>query len=333
MPNISAGSTAMNNHGQMWAITTFFNPMRYKRRLENYRLFRRGLQLPLIAVELAYCDDFELGPDDAEILLQLRGEAVLWQKERLLNIALRMLPKDIQFVAWLDCDIVFERECWAEKAVRQLEHTPLIQLFACVYDLERGVAPSDAHLRPGHPTGFSIAYLMRRESADTEDFRPSTNERVRRAAFGLGWAARRALLDEYGLYDAMILGGGDHAIACAAYGRFDDAIHIGQFSECWAAHYLTWSRPFFEQVQGNVGYVDGAIFHLWHGEFTNRKYIDRHVDFAGFGFDPSKDIHIDPQGCWAWSNENSSLREFVHMYFASRNEDGEAALSTPAQEK
>ena len=66
----------------------FFNPVRYQRRLANYKVFRQRLDVPLIAIELAYGPNFELQQHDAEILLQIRGDAVLWQKEKLLNLAL-----------------------------------------------------------------------------------------------------------------------------------------------------------------------------------------------------------------------------------------------------
>jgi hypothetical protein len=44
----------------LWAVTTYFNPMRYRRRLSNFRLFRKHLNIPLVAVELAYGKEFEL---------------------------------------------------------------------------------------------------------------------------------------------------------------------------------------------------------------------------------------------------------------------------------
>ena len=56
----------------LWAITCYFNPMHYRRRLANFRIFRDHLQLPLVAVELAYGPEFELQAQDAEILIQLR---------------------------------------------------------------------------------------------------------------------------------------------------------------------------------------------------------------------------------------------------------------------
>jgi hypothetical protein len=71
--------------GGLWAVTAYFNPMGYRRRLTNYKLFRTHLNVPLVAVELAYGPDFELNSHDADILVQLRGRDILWQKERLLN--------------------------------------------------------------------------------------------------------------------------------------------------------------------------------------------------------------------------------------------------------
>jgi hypothetical protein len=72
----------------LWAITSYFNPMSYQRRRANYRLFRERLNVPLVTVELAYGRDFELSDGDADILVQLRARDILWQKERLLNLAL-----------------------------------------------------------------------------------------------------------------------------------------------------------------------------------------------------------------------------------------------------
>lgn len=84
----------------LWAITSYFNPIRYRRRLANFKRFRENLRVPLVAVELAYGPEFELQKGDAEILIQLRGGAVLWQKERLLNLAMQALPDHCQKVAW-----------------------------------------------------------------------------------------------------------------------------------------------------------------------------------------------------------------------------------------
>ena len=97
----------------LWAITSYFNPVGYASRLRNYRIFRANLAPPLAAVELSLNGQFELRRDDAEIVVQIAGGDVLWQKERLLNVALGRLPADCDQVAWLDCDVIFAAQDWA----------------------------------------------------------------------------------------------------------------------------------------------------------------------------------------------------------------------------
>ncbi|RPI03272.1 MAG: hypothetical protein EHM71_14720, partial [Zetaproteobacteria bacterium] len=115
--------------GSLWAITSYFNPVGYRRRLANYRVFRRHLAVPLVTVELAFDGRFQLQPADAEILIQRRGGAVLWQKERLLNVAVKSLPDSCAKVAWVDCDIVFANQEWVDRASTALEAVPLVHLF------------------------------------------------------------------------------------------------------------------------------------------------------------------------------------------------------------
>src|ERR1700722_3497864 len=120
----------------MWAITTYFNPMKYARRAKNYRAFRANLSVPLVAVELTFDGVFELRDDDADIVVRLNGGAVLWQKERLLNVALRALPSEVTEVAWIDCDVLFAQPDWALEAEKALQRAPIVQLFSQLYDLE-----------------------------------------------------------------------------------------------------------------------------------------------------------------------------------------------------
>ena len=84
-----------------------------------------------MTVELSFDGRFELVGSDAEILIQLSGGAVLWQKERLLNLALKAVPSGVEKIAWLDCDVILERTDWVEEAKKQLDEFNVIQLFFC----------------------------------------------------------------------------------------------------------------------------------------------------------------------------------------------------------
>src|SRR5262249_54071588 len=139
----------------------YFNPMRYRRRLCNFRLFRKHLNIPLVVVELAFGEEFDLHKEDAELLIQLRGGAVLWQKERLLNIALSALPSSCRKVASLDCDIMFGGADWAHIASSLLDRFSMIQLFKRVNFLSHQWMPGEnpaSHVELTRPSlAFSLA--------------------------------------------------------------------------------------------------------------------------------------------------------------------------------
>src|SRR5438309_140767 len=95
-------------------ITTYFNPIGYRSRRENYAAFAEALArqgVPLQTVELAFGDaPFDLPASPA--VLHLRGRSRLWMKERLINAAVCRLQANVTAFAWLDCDLLFAEPAW-----------------------------------------------------------------------------------------------------------------------------------------------------------------------------------------------------------------------------
>ena len=291
----------------IWSITSYYNPCRYQRRSANFHEFRKALRGPLLAIELSYGNGFELTKGDADILIQISGKSVLWQKERLLNVALGRLPASAVYVAWIDCDVVFHDTSWPTSAVDALQKFDLIQLFERAVDLE----PDSTHVSgPMNYTGKSlVASIVSGEPAR------------QRTKHGLAWAGKRSLLEKHKFYDAMIVGGGDSAIAFAACGRFKEYTAATLMNLAQTNHYLQWARPFFDDVQANVGFIPGVLFHYWHGTFANRRHRQRHEGLAGFDFDPYADVAISENGCFVWSTDKPELHRYVRQYFELRNEN------------
>ena len=139
---------------------------------------------------------------------------------------------------------------------------------------------------------------------------------------GFAWAAPRALLERHGLYDARAGGGGDRAILCAALGQFDYCVNSQVMNDRSIEHYRAWGDRFYADVRAKIGYIEGCIFHLWHGTIDSRQYLERHRELAKYGFDPFADIALDPNGCWRWNSDKPGLHHYMRSYFAARNEDG-----------
>jgi hypothetical protein len=88
-----------------------------------------------------------------------------------------------------------------------------------------------------------------------------------------------------------------------------------------ARHFREWAEPIFDAIKGDVGYVPGDVYHLWHGSFEDRRYVERYHRLAAFDFDPETDIALSDTGLWSWSSDKPEMHAFVREYFASRNED------------
>ncbi len=310
----------------LWAITTYYNPGRYQSRRENFARFAAALRrqrVPLAVVELTPAgEEPELESNAADLHLHVSSDAVLWHKERLLNIACGALPSSVQAVCWLDADVVFEDDNWAATAMRALEVTPVLQPFSAVIRLPRHARPTDLpssriglRLRRGHRSGtWTPSFAAQWQNPRTR-FDGTT---------GFAWCCRRELLDRYAFYDRCIVGGADREIAMAFVALPED---IPDKERRITAPLLldnihAWQREMHTQVQGQLGVLAGAIHHLWHGESHHRRYQDRHQILQAHNYDPQSDVIIGADGCLAFAAPDSALAQDVARYLLSRREDG-----------
>lgn len=310
----------------LWAITTYYNPGRYHSRRSNFERFASALrdqQVPLVVVELTPIGHApEMPANVAHVHLHVRSDAVLWHKERLLNIALGALPAGVQAVCWLDADVIFEQSAWATSAMHALDAHPVLQPFSAVIRLPRNAAPEDypssrmgLRLRRGHRSGtWTPSFAAQWQDARTR-FDGTT---------GFAWCARREFLDRHAFYDRCIVGGADREIAMALVAPPEDfPDKERRITAPRLLHHIhTWQRAVHQDAQGRLGVLDGAIHHLWHGESEHRRYQDRHQILQSHDYDPIRDVVIDDDGCLAFTEPASGLAQDVARYLLSRREDG-----------
>lgn len=326
--------------GALWAVTSYFNPSGYQRRRTNYRLFRKRLRMPLLTVEWSADGRFELGPGDADLLVQIAGGDVMWQKERLLNVGVSRLPSCCSQVAWLDADIVFERDDIATAIRAALAMATVVQLYdRVVYQVPRPVEALDPLARgAGWPDdhasfereGAAAALVRDRARPDTADAGagPVATEQLdafrRMPSAGFAWAASRALLERHPLFDAWVVGGGDNAFFHAIRGTPEQVVAQHGLSPAHRDWYLPRARALARAVDGRIGHVPGRILSLWHGSFEDRHYRSRHAILARHGFDPLRHLRRATTGAWAWLDAPAGIAGDVVDYFRRRNEDGGA---------
>jgi hypothetical protein len=297
-------------------ITCYFNPNRYLSRRRNYRLFRESLRvsgIPCLTIECLFDGQRTEFPDSTDVDTVI-ARNVMWQKERLINVAIARLPEEWTTVAWLDSDVLFDNRNWAVDAVAQLDRHEIVQLFSEIIRLPQGATWG----RQGQQWD-SFAAIVRR-----------TPNQLLKGSFGrhghtgFGWAAHRNFLTLHGLYDGCLSGTGDHLMAHAFAGDWTGECidRIFGAAVAYRSHFSDWAQAVYRRIRAKLSYVPGTVFHLWHGDIVHRRYGLCDRELALFDFDPATDLRVGVNGCWEWATDKPALHAWAAEYFASRKEDG-----------
>jgi len=301
---------------ELCAVTVYFNPAGYNSLLQNYFIFSEQLKkqnVKLITVECAFNDGPFYIPED-ENVYRLRSNSVMWQKERLINYGVSKLPNDCKYFAWIDCDVLFSKENWAEQACEKLKTADVIQLYKKVYYMPKGMVEYDGSKVP------SVQSVFWQYKIHQNWLQRRLNRELNFSTPGFAWAARRdAFQDIGGIYDRNIVGSGDTFLVDCFLNSWD----IHGFSSKFNDHMKDSLMSYYKQLQAKnlkVDYIPVDIYHLWHGSLKNRKYMDRHDVIKQYDYNPMKDVVVK-NNVLEWDSDKSGMHEDIRQYFFDRKED------------
>ncbi len=279
-------------------IMTHWNPAGFRRPGQTLRESLGYLRRPAQVMEVVYEDRY--AEIQGSTVIPAGPRSVLWQKERLINLAVERLPPSVSWVAWVDHDLVWESDQWVEAAVRMLRGgMDCVQLFD------------------------KIKYLARDGQSITQTATSATAARaaggVPNAAPGGAWMASRRWFDSIGgLYDRNVCGGGDATFFDAVTGSRSG------YLERQAPQLRLDSIEYCQRVGGaRWGCLPCSVQHLWHGERDHRQYHSRDQILARGGFCPRRDVRVNHNGLLEWTTRaDLMMRSEVWGYFVNRREDG-----------
>lgn len=302
-----------------WAVTTFFNPAKFKSLLNNYFIFADQLKrqgVNLLTVECAFGND-EYEIPVTENVYRVRSNSVMWQKERLINFGVSKLPTDCKYFGWLDCDIILTDDNWAAMAVEKLQKAHVIQLFKKVI-----------YLPNGHLTFNGVDKILQTQSVIWQKIIHRNWLQRRKlkelpfSAPGFAWAARRDFFfnSEFnGIYDKNIIGSGDTFLVDCFLDSWDIHGFARKFTEPMKVHMTEWAKRIKKQ-NPVLDYIPVDIWHLYHGSLKNRNYMDRHDVILKYNYDPLNDIALC-DNVYEWSSDKPEMHEDIRQYFYARKED------------
>lgn len=301
---------------ELCVITVFFNPAGFSSLLNNYFIFANKLKqqgVRLITVECAF-NGGEFYIPESEDVHRLTSNSIMWQKERLINYGVSKLPEDCKYYAWIDCDVIFHSDDWAQQACEKLKEADVIQLFKKVYYMPQGMLEYD---------GSKIPFVQ----SVIWQYKIHKNWLQRRKEFklpfsapGFAWACKKDLFKDLGgLYDKNIVGSGDTFLVDCYLNSWEIHGYASKFNNYMKKDLMNW-REKIQSKNPKLDYIPVDVSHLWHGSLKNRKYMDRHDIILKYNYNPSSDIEMI-NGTYEWASDKIEMHEDIKQYFFDRKED------------
>jgi hypothetical protein len=279
----------------------YFNAAKSKRLLMNYLYAVEKLKIagiPNYTIEM-----YEESPELSSATLYVKTEFTLFQKERLCYLLEKNIPKSFTKLLFMDCDLIFENMNWYNDLSEKLDSSNIVQPFS------KGIW-LDITYKNIVKERIPISFFQKLGKIPMEGgiggYHP-----------GFAWGFQRAWYNKIGFFQHAILGDGD-SISSTVWLDYKDF------------KYRDFVRPALEDYrkkiteQPTVCFLNGAVYHLWHGDATKRQYSKRREIFKSVK-DVRTILRVAENGLFELKND--SLKSKIRKYFKNRDDDG---LEAPA---
>jgi hypothetical protein len=232
---------------------------------------------------------------------------ILWVKENLINIALADCSK-WKYAAWVDKDVVFESKTWAIDVIDKLKEVDILQPYSNCICLNEF----------GHVSETDTGYFNKKEAKQSGMISfccGALKEGPGKGAAmhpGQAWAITKTFYSKTKkLFDLAIVGGGDGVIVEAIRQNKNHYI------------YKYYGQPYFDfcdKFKGvKIGYVPGTIYHRYHGDLKDRKYIPRMNLFTERKFTLIEDLEICSNKTVKLTERGRNHKKFIENFFETKN--------------
>ena len=312
----------------LYIIVPYFNFLGINKLEENLNLFltkNKFTNKARVVLSEGYIDH-EL-KDYSNLVykhFKFKFKDIFWAKENLINLAIDKLPKDWKFVVWVDRDVVFSSEGWIEKAIEELEVSDIIQPWSLVMN---PTANKNNTLLNSSPT--SIHLKMNQSNLISNSIKQGFFSKMQETPLdlrghpGFAWGINKNFYTKIKkIPDWFIVGAADSVLAsCCVYElNKKNILHKSPHATIPMELKFHDYAKSFKDVKFNS--LNFEIFHVSHGTYENRKYIERHSILQKHNFNPDCDIFYNEQNVIEFSKDwRTRAATKIKDFFISRQEN------------
>jgi hypothetical protein len=277
--------------------------------------YSKRANLRIVLCEGVYNEELPDYSDKIFKHLKFKLKNILWVKENLINLAIKNLPDDAEFIAWSDRDIYFLNPSWVEQTIEKLKTHDIIQPWSELLLLNSHHEPD--FINTGRK---NLNFSYKSTLAAKIDYPDSINRIA--TSPGQIWAINKSFYKKIGkLNDIEIIGGADQIIAmfCVINDpsfekKFLDKRATIKSKNSWVLY-----KEKFKDIK--YSYIDGLIIHYWHGDLKHRKYLERTDILKNLNYNPDEDISYDQDGVLQFTEKGKRFELPIKQYFEYRKEN------------
>jgi len=266
----------------------------------NFRNYARSYGINFQTVETIFPGQkFQLTePNNQPHDLQYHADWIFAMRENLVNVGIKHLPADWEFMAWIDQHIFWLDPYWFEKCIWLFSHKNIVHMLES-NDFWSAQNTTDYHLE-----GFGKLYNLYGNRFANYDPRQC----------GLAWGMRREIFDELGgLLDICI------GTKCDLYQNY---AYTGQryTLQATGTEYVgmlsAWQDHAIQVYKKSLGYLPSKVVHFRHC-FDNCKTSEYHLHVQAlmtYRYNPKTDLNRDEEGRLTLINNLPLAKKLWELY-------------------
>ncbi len=291
----------------MLIILPFFNPCNSVRILQNLLLVKNKLEqskIPFIIIHCLFPNSNALCDENNNYMV-VHSNSYAFLKENLANIVIKKYIDYFDKFLICDADVLFENKDWYTKVSSSLNDVDIVQPYEHYKNLDKNFLNV---LKEGVSL-FTVSKLQLGE-VDVIQGHP-----------GYMIAFTKNYWKIHGYPEENLIGGGD-TLTCslALKTKLFENHHNSEHMECMYDKY-------YKDLEIKTNFVEGTIYHMYHGNPSNRQYTTRYFLLLKYINENSYEnifdiIKKNEEGVYEWIDDiRDDINKDILDYFATRQDD------------
>ena len=300
----------MKANDTLYLLVSYFNYNSNKSRERNIYTFiekNSNSKVKIVVIEAIYNNCNQLKDLSSQVFLHLKYNVKhpISLQDNLINVGINKIPKDWQYLAWIDSDVIFNNENWADNILKELQDKDIVHCFK----------EADFLNQDGTPSNFNFLSECYTHINNIKYF-----DMHQRSHCGFVWALKRSFYEQIKeIFDYSIIGSNDVVMNLVVLKKSLEDYFL---NSGYSKEYIDLVTEYYNRKKEvKFTFIDNKITHLWHGDINNRNYHLRKSILKKYQFNPNQHILKNEDGIIELTEKGLIMLPYIKNYFELKEKE------------